>query len=90
MSGTGFPPDRVAEVFGQILRTARNGAGLSQVQLAEKAGIGRTLIQLYERGLHDPGLSKVINIADVLGMQASQLVAMVVSRLRRESAHGDR
>ncbi len=81
--------DHVARVFGSILKTARTGANLSQVDLATEVGASRTLIQLYERGKRQPTLGKVIDLADALGMQAHQLVQMTVARLRREAAHGD-
>jgi transcriptional regulator with XRE-family HTH domain len=89
MTGTGYAPEHVARVFGAILRTARKGAGLSQAQLAQEAGVGRAVVQLYEKGDRQPTLTKLINMADVLNVQAGQLVTMVVSRLRREATHGD-
>jgi transcriptional regulator with XRE-family HTH domain len=74
----------VAVAFGAILRTARLGAGISQEALAERADFDRTYTSLLERGLRTPTLSKLIDIAEALGIEPSALVAMTVSRLRRD------
>lgn len=55
--------------FGDILRRLRKAAGLTQMQLAQKAGVGNGTIGNYESG----GRSKIrldvaVKIADALGV----------------------
>jgi transcriptional regulator with XRE-family HTH domain len=75
---------RVATAFGAILRTARAGAGISQEELAERADIDRTYPSLLERGLRQPTLSKVIDIANAIGIEPAVLVTLTVARIRWE------
>jgi transcriptional regulator with XRE-family HTH domain len=76
---------QVAHSFGSILRTARQGAALSQAGLAIRARLVRNHIGLMERGVQQPSLTTVINLADALGIKPEMLVSLIASRLRRES-----
>jgi transcriptional regulator with XRE-family HTH domain len=77
---------RVARAFGAILRIARSDAGISQEMLAERADIDRTYPSLLERGLRQPTLGRVIEIAQALGVEPVTLVTMTVARLRSEES----
>jgi len=44
------------KVIGDILRAEREKLGLSQEQVAERAGVDRTYISILERGLKSPTL----------------------------------
>ena len=81
------PPTRrqVARAFGSLLRTARNGAGLSQEKLAERANMDRTYPSLLERGLRTPSLLQLLNIGDALKVRPGMLVDMTAARLQREA-----
>ena len=52
----------------------RTDAGLSQDQLAVKAGIDRRTIQLYEAATRDPGYTNLLLIADALGIDFADLM----------------
>jgi transcriptional regulator with XRE-family HTH domain len=39
----------------RLLRTARTRAGLSQAELARRAGVSRPVVNAYERGSREPG-----------------------------------
>jgi len=41
---------------GELLRNARRGAGLSQVELARRAGVTQSVISAYESGHRQPSL----------------------------------
>src|SRR5215472_11804586 len=41
---------------GELLRRARHGAGLSQVELARRAGVTQSVISAYEAGHRQPSL----------------------------------
>lgn len=67
-----LPPDRTQlderrQAFGDRLRTARRDAGLTQEQLAERAGIDRAAYSELERGQRDARLSTLLRIESALG-----------------------
>ncbi|MFD4788784.1 helix-turn-helix domain-containing protein [Streptomyces sp. NPDC058459] len=71
-----LPPDddEIASrrlAFGDRLRTARRAAGLTQNQLAERAGLDRAQISEIERGCRDARLSTLVRIEGALGAQLS-------------------
>lgn len=60
--------------FGDQLRTARERAGLSQQELAEKAGISVDSIQNWEQGRTRPRLPALGKLAQALGVSLDVLV----------------
>jgi transcriptional regulator with XRE-family HTH domain len=75
-------PRQVAKAFGAILRAARVAAGISQEVLAERADCDRTYPSLLERGLRQPTIGKVMDLASALHQEPAALVNMTVARLR--------
>lgn len=61
--------------FGTVLRECRKGAGLSQEQMAVKAGLDRSFLSMVERGIQSPNIVVLFRIAEVLGVPASELIA---------------
>ncbi len=59
--------------FGQRIRLLREGQGLSQEALAEKAGIHRTYLSSLERGERNVGLDNILRLARALKVPASSL-----------------
>ncbi len=59
--------------FGEIVRNARKAKGLSQEELAEKAGLHRTYIGMIERGEKNLTLSNIFKIAQALETSMSEL-----------------
>jgi len=60
--------------FGKTLRKRRMKASLSQEKLALACGLDRTYISLLERGLRQPSLTTLFQIAKSLGVAPSQIV----------------
>ena len=58
----------VNQRMGQRIASLRKQAGLSQDQLADKAGIGRTHLSRIEQGKYDVTFWVVQQIAEALGM----------------------
>lgn len=52
----------------ELLITARDDRGLTQAQIAEKAGISVAAYQRYEYGSRKPGVEIAIRIAEALGV----------------------
>lgn len=70
-----MPPPRGIEIrFGRVLRDARMAAGLSQPELAQRAGLHRNYLGEVERGAKCPSLCAVDALATALGVPASKLV----------------
>jgi transcriptional regulator with XRE-family HTH domain len=59
--------------FGKILRIKRKKRGLTQEDLAKKIGVCLNSICLWERGLAVPGLTSLINLADVFKCSIDEL-----------------
>jgi transcriptional regulator with XRE-family HTH domain len=60
--------DMSAEAFGPRLRELREAAGLSQAQLAERAGMHRFGVAKIERGERVPGWDTVLALGKALGV----------------------
>src|SRR6266700_4000128 len=59
--------DRADEMAGGRLRRARVGAGLSQAELAFRAGIAQSVISAYEAGRRQPSLPTLARLIDAAG-----------------------
>lgn len=60
--------------FGQRVRSERLKLGLSQEQLASKAGVHRTYIGMIERAEKNITLENINKIARALGIRISKLM----------------
>jgi transcriptional regulator with XRE-family HTH domain len=60
--------------FAVKLRRIRERKGLTQEELAKKAGVSRAYLSRLEMGRHDPPLSRLRKIAKVLRVKVSALV----------------
>jgi transcriptional regulator with XRE-family HTH domain len=69
------------QAFGVVLRDLRQGRGLSQEALAQESDLDRTFISLLERGLRQPSLRTMLQLAGPLGVQPERLVRDVVATL---------
>jgi len=66
---------RELQVFGDIVRKRRMELGVSQESLAHVAGLHRTYISMLERGIRNPSLTVLLQLADALHTRASELIA---------------
>lgn len=66
----------VRSVFANRLALFRKQRGLTQAELAEKAGLIQTIISDYERGRLRPYADTVANFAAVLGVSADELLGL--------------
>ena len=64
-------PRRAA--FGARVRELRLARGLSQEQLAERAGLHRTYVSSLERGRRNVGLDNILDLAAALEVPAARL-----------------
>jgi transcriptional regulator with XRE-family HTH domain len=68
----------IAERFAANLRRLREGAGLSQEELAFRAGVHRTQISLLENGTRLPRFETLIRLAGAVGASAADLCEGIV------------
>lgn len=71
----------VEEMAGRLLREARQKAGLTQVQLAERAGVTQSVISAYESGRRQPGLPMLVDLVRATGLD-------LVLEVQPRSMHG--
>jgi transcriptional regulator with XRE-family HTH domain len=60
--------------FGEKVRELRRARGLSQEELAFRAGIHRNYLGGIERGERNPALDNISAIAKALGVDLSELL----------------
>lgn len=63
---------KVREIIGSEIRKIRKEKHITQAQLSEKTGIGRTAITKYELGLIELSMPQFINICDALGVDYAE------------------
>jgi len=65
--------DEVKTQFGLTVKSWRNRRGISQEELAERAGLHRTYVSDVERGSRNVSLASIDRLADALEISVSQL-----------------
>jgi transcriptional regulator with XRE-family HTH domain len=63
---------RLREIFGTNLRRLRHASGLSQEELAHRAGINRNYVGLLERAANSPTLDTIERLAEELAVDPVQ------------------
>lgn len=59
--------------LGVVIRTERSALGISQEQLAERAGLHRTYVSDVERGARNPSIASVEKLAQALRLPIGAL-----------------
>ncbi len=82
------PRARVRRQLGRAIRQRRTVAGLTLATVSERAGISVSMLSQVERGMLDPSLDTLRNIAEALGTVPFRLLAeeSAVSGLVRRGA----
>lgn len=62
-------PVSVARDFGEAIRLRRKDLGLTQIELAQKAGTGDRLVGEIENGKETAEVGKVLDLLDALGLE---------------------
>lgn len=70
----------IAATFGAVLRERREAAGISQEQLADRAGLHRTYVSLIERGRRTASIEVVRKLAKALGASMTELIEATEKR----------
>ena len=70
---------------GVLLRQARQRAGLSQVELATRAGVTQSVISAYESGQRQPAIPALARLIEAAGFELTLDLRRQPGRLRRLS-----
>jgi transcriptional regulator with XRE-family HTH domain len=70
-------------MLGEELHRARTAAGLTQEQLAFRAGLSRPYVSQLERDLKSPTLDTLFLLCDALGVSAADVVGRVETARKR-------
>jgi transcriptional regulator with XRE-family HTH domain len=70
--------------FGDVLKTMREKAGLSQSQLAERAGIPVQSIQNWEQGHRVPRSAVLLTLARAVGVPVEKLLSEIGDQAEAE------
>ena len=70
---------RAIQRFGLQLQRLRTRRGLTQEQLAVKAGLVRVYVTKLEQGEHDPTLTMLVRLAKALRVSVTELLGETVS-----------
>ena len=62
------------QILGKIIREKREARHLTQVELAEKAGVDRNYIGMVERGERNPSYLSLQKIAKGLGLTVNEMI----------------
>jgi transcriptional regulator with XRE-family HTH domain len=64
----------ISAQFGANLRKARARSGLSQMELAGRAGLSVSQVYRLETGRQDPRLPTIVNLGRALGIDGANLL----------------
>ena len=65
---------RAQRMFGKAVRARRNALGITQEELAHRAGIHPTYLGDVERGERNIALINILKLAKALGIKSSSLM----------------
>lgn len=77
------------KIFGQVLRRAREGLGISQEELSARSGVSVDSISRAERAIALPGWEAVLELSKALGITPTHFAPGAVTdaaRLREAQA----
>jgi ribosome-binding protein aMBF1 (putative translation factor) len=76
-----------AVVFGTILRRLREANGLTFVQLGDRLGMNAWHLSTLEKGRNMPSVETLLALAEVYGVEASEMLREVEQTRRSRAAN---
>jgi len=71
--------------LGKQLQRAREVAGLSQQEVAERAGMSRVYVSILENDRQSPTVDKLTKLCVVLGVRLSVLIARTEKEMQEKN-----
>lgn len=72
---------KLVSAFAEVLKEARQSAGLSQEELAERAEVSVRFVSFLETGRRQPSLSAISAVSSGLGVDMTALIGAVEKQL---------
>jgi len=69
--------------FSEKLKECREESGLSQNDIAEKLSITRQAVSKWERGINEPDIETLVQLADIYNITIDQLLRADLSIVKR-------
>jgi transcriptional regulator with XRE-family HTH domain len=76
------------DAIGKVLREARQHAGLTQQELADRIGKSKQAISRAEYGHHYPSLPTILDLARACGISPAQIFVKVADEMGEECGSG--
>lgn len=74
----------ILNAFAKVLRQHRTRAGLSQEELAHRAGLSMRYVSLLEGRKHQPSLGTLDALARSLGVSLTDFIAEIEEQVRAQ------
>jgi len=74
------------QVAGQLLKEIRRASGISQAELARRAGLDASVLSAYEHGRRQPAVGALARIAAAAGLELCLAAAPAVDLAASEHA----
>lgn len=72
--------EQLAVMIGRAIAKHRADSGFTQEQVAEQLGIGNEAVSRMERGLVMPTVARLVELAEIFGCDAADLLTEASSR----------
>ena len=82
------PNESLLKALAAEIKSLRTGLGVSQEELAHRAGLNRTFIGRLEVAQTQPSLTVLFQLANALEVDAVELVANITKRAKKERSAG--
>ncbi len=86
---SGVNADDVLRAFARAVRARRDELGISQEELAHRAGLHRTYISDLERGARNIALTNIVRLAAALDLPVADLFTADVFQSRKRGSDAD-
>jgi len=70
----GVKYEEIKKTVGKNMRRLREGAGMTQQEIADKMGVTRCAVTLYETGRNNIPLHKAYEFADIMGVEINDIL----------------
>ncbi len=74
--------DALIEAFAAELRARRSALGISQEELAHRAGVNRTYVAKLELAQNQPTLSVLFDLSTALGDELPEVIRSALTRYK--------
>ena len=78
------PNETLLKALAAEIKSLRTGLGISQEELAHRAGLNRTFVGRLEVAQTQPSITVLFQLADALEVDIVALVANIIKRKKKE------